>query len=238
MFLCILFCWNHQKSWRSQHPQHRKCNHRTLKTRQSLLLGSSQTNTSSVDMRDYAKFLSSFCPRKQHGWDKELHCCRPKNGRHVSWRVRIESYHVSSCFRREIHWFSFTSSHFSTCWSSKKTFPSHLSTPKKPCTQPYPRPYGSQSFGCRGYVTSLFGPWELSKLVQLQVGNLPQLTISPVDGWFRWFEYPFEMVLFLRGYSFVFGGWGGGRIFEYLHISSVESNIYKWWRAVQMIFHS
>ncbi len=79
----------------------------------------------------YARLLSSFCPRKQHGWDKELHCCRPKNGRRVSWRAHIEIHHVSSCFRREIHWFSFTSSHCSTCWSSKKTSPSYFPHQKK-----------------------------------------------------------------------------------------------------------
>ena len=72
-----------------------KCNHRTLKT------------TSTRTAQTLVLLL-----RKQRGWDKELHCYRPKNGRHVSWRSEIYIFtHGFLMFQgRSENWFSFTSS--------------------------------------------------------------------------------------------------------------------------------
>ena len=143
-----------------------KCNHRTLKP------------TSSRTAKP-----SSTALRKQRGWDKELHCYRPKNGRHVSWRSEIYIFtHGFRMFQgRSENWFWFTSSqifqHVSTCWSSTSLdFPPSFSEPPKKTKKTLSeglRLLGTCPWGWNQLPEVMwprsFGPWELSKLVQLQV---------------------------------------------------------------------
>lgn len=98
-----------------------KCNHRTLKT------------TSSRTAKTLVLLL-----RKQRGWDKELHCYRPKNGRHVSWRSFIYIFtHGFLMFQgRSENWFSFTSSQtFNMLIFNISWFSPSFSEPKKPLSE-------------------------------------------------------------------------------------------------------
>ena len=94
-----------------------KCNHRTLKT------------TSSRTAKTLVLLL-----RKQRGWDKELHCYRPKNGRHVSWRSFINIFtHGFLMFQgRSENWFfvHFQSNFKHVDLQHILIFPHHFLNPK------------------------------------------------------------------------------------------------------------